>query len=71
MAMALEKQPLKAENLEKFQKLNEASKAFIKEALTLEESNSQSMVKSFPKKCFLEFLTFEISKKIFSGFIAL
>ena len=52
MAMALEKQPLKAENLEKFQKLNEASKAFIKEALTLEESNSQSMVKSFPKSAF-------------------
>ena len=48
MAMALENDPIKAENLEKFQKLNEASKAFIKEALTLEESNAQSMVKSFP-----------------------
>ena len=52
MAMALEKQPLKAENLEKFQKLNEASKALIKEALTLEESNSQSMVSHFQKSAF-------------------
>ena len=52
MAMALEKQPLKAESLEKFQKLNEASKAFIKEALTLEESNSQSMVNHFQKSAF-------------------
>ena len=42
MAMALEVVPLKAENLEKLEKLSEASLAFIKEALHFEEKDSKS-----------------------------
>ena len=49
MAMALEREPLKAENLEKLQKLSEASLAFVKEALDIEESlinDSDSIVRN-------------------------